>query len=80
MDKKICYILGTIFIISGGFFYTIERLLSYFIWIGQMNAAINIGSYPNSPQLPALFTNFFIPIFIIVGIIFFIAGYKRYIN
>jgi len=77
MDKKICYILGTIFIITGGFIYTTERALSYFVWIGQMNAALHVGNYPSSPQLPVFFTNLFIPIFIVVGIIFFLAGYKR---
>ncbi len=72
MDKKINYILGTVFIITSGILYSLERLISYFSWIGQMNA--NTGSYPTYPDLPSINTNIFVLIFIIIGIVFFALG------
>lgn len=44
MDKKLYYILGTVFIIAGGILYSLERFISYFSWIEQMNG--HIGSFP----------------------------------
>lgn len=75
MDKKLCYILGTIFIVSSGFFYTIERGIAYYSWIGQMNA--HVGSYSSNLQIPSLTTNIYIPIFLIIGIILYICAYKK---
>lgn len=75
MDKKLCYILGTIFIISSGFLYVIERWIAYYSWIGQM--ATRTGSYLTYPQLPSLFTNMYIPIFLILGIVFYILPYRK---
>lgn len=75
MDKKLYYILGTIFIISSGFFYEVERVIAYYSWIGQMKA--HVGSYSSNPQIPSLITNIYIPIFLVIGIGFYIFAYKK---
>ena len=75
MDKKLYYILGTVFIISSGFLYTFERFIAYYEWIGILNA--NISSYSSSPHLPGVLTNIFIPIFIIIGFTLIVKGYKN---
>lgn len=74
MDKKVRYILGTVFIIAAGLIYTFERFISYFAWIGEMNA--NLGSFSTYPDIPGVFTNIFVPIFIIMGVIFFWSNSK----
>ena len=74
MDNKTYCILGTLFIIAGGLIYSIERAIAYLVWVGQMNA---LSSWPTLPELPTFLTNFFIPVFIFVGIIFFLVGYKK---
>ncbi|MBP1926515.1 hypothetical protein J2Z76_002384 [Sedimentibacter acidaminivorans] len=76
MDKKLCYILGTVFIVTSGILYSIERFIAYFSWIGQMNA--HTGSFPTYPDLPSIFTNIFVPAFIIMGVILFILGYRKH--
>ena len=77
MDRKIYYILGTIFLISSGFLYTIERGIAYYYWIGQMSVVSHTGSYSTNPQLPRLFTNIYIPIFLIVGVVFYVLAYRK---
>lgn len=75
MEKKLCYILGTVFIITSGIIYSLERFIAYFAWIGQMNA--HTGSFPTYPNLPGLLTNIFIPIYAVIGIILLVIGYKE---
>ena len=75
MDKKLCYILGTIFIISSGFIYVIERGIAYYSWIGQKMS--HTGSFETNPQLPSLFTNIYIPTFLVIGIVFYVIGYRK---
>lgn len=74
MNKKLYYAFGSIFIIVSSFLYSFERFISYYEWIGIINS--DKGMYPASPDLPGILTNIFIPIFIIIGIIFIIKGYK----
>ncbi|MBW9157321.1 hypothetical protein LGL55_07260 [Clostridium tagluense] len=75
MDRKTYYILGTIFLISSAFLYEIERGIAYYSWIGQMSA--HTGSYSTNPQLPSLFTNIYIPIFLIIGVVFYVLAYRK---
>ncbi|AGL02457.1 hypothetical protein [Desulfoscipio gibsoniae] len=77
MDKKLCYIFSAVFIIAGSIIYTFERAISYFVWIGEMNAASITGSFPSQPELNPLFSNAFFLIFILLGLAFFVFGYKK---
>jgi len=75
MNKKLHYQIGTIFIVASGFIYTIERFISYYLWIGQGQMQ---GSFPTfSADLPGLFTNIFLPLFLVIGAISFIRGYRK---
>lgn len=74
MDKRLCYVLGTVFIISSGILYSFERFIANLAWIGQMNA---LNSFPTYPELPGLLTNIFVPIFVLMGITLFVIGYKK---
>jgi len=73
MNKKLHYQIGTIFIVASGFIYTIERFISYYSWTGQMVK----GDYPTYPELPGLFTNISLPLFLVIGAISFIRGYRK---
>lgn len=74
MDKKVRYMLGTVFIIAAGLIYTFERFIAYFAWIGEMNA--NLGSFSTYPDIPGVFTNIFVPIFIGIGVLFWVSTRK----
>ncbi len=78
MDKILYYLLGTVFIIAGGITYTLERGIAHLVWIGQLNAIRYMGSAPNSPQIPGLFTNVFVPLFMIIGIFFFVLAFYKH--
>lgn len=75
MDKKLYYVLATVFIIASGFLYSFERFISYYEWIGILNADIDM--YSSAPNLPGILTNIFIPIFIIIGGVLIVKGYKK---
>lgn len=77
MGKKLYYIFGTIFLIASGLIYTVERGIAYYSWIGQRLSASQVGMCSTTPELPGLFTNIFIPGFVIIGAIFFVLGYKK---
>jgi hypothetical protein len=55
--------------------YTLERFFAYYIWIGQMSA--HTGSYPTYPILPGIFTNIFVFIFLVTGILCFGMAIKK---
>ena len=71
-----CYILRTVFVITSGLIYTIQRAISVLVWNGEINAKINgiVPIHPPGPLEP--FTNVFVTIFLLVGIILFVHGKK----
>jgi hypothetical protein len=80
MDRKIHYVVGTAFAISSGLLYTgllytIERFIAYYSWIGQMNA--HTGNFPTYPEMPGFFSNIFVPIFFLIGVILIATGYRK---
>jgi len=78
MDKKIYYILGTIFIITSGFFYTFERVITPSI-SGQIPSSSQAGNASTATILlhSSPFSNLFIAAFIVIGVIFFASGYAK---
>jgi hypothetical protein len=56
---KLSLILGSVFILTSGLIFTIERLTAYVYWFAQTNTA----SYPTIPEIP-LFDNLFTVIFL----------------
>ena len=73
MDKKISLILGSLFILTSGLIYTIERLSTYVYWSAQ----INTGKYATIPETIPLFDNPFIALFFLIGIIFIVMSFKK---
>ncbi|MCR2822260.1 hypothetical protein [Lederbergia panacisoli] len=73
MDKRLNLILGSIFILTSGLLYSIERIISLIYW----SVLTRTGEYPTIPPPPNLLDNLFVPLFFIVGAIFFFAAFKK---
>lgn len=77
MEKKMYYILGTIFFVVSSIIYSFERFISYYSMIGQRMSMSQVGQGNINLILPNLTTNIFVPLFIIVGLLFYIFGYLK---
>ncbi len=79
MEKKIYYILGTVFIITSGLIYTFERFAANYLSPSGHGEATSQGSIVTYTMTlkPSLFSNLFIAIFIVIGVIFFARGYAK---
>ncbi len=73
MDKKLGLVLGSLFILTSGLIYTMERLIAYVYWFAQ----INTGTWDTVPQTMPLLKNLFIGAFFIIGIIFIFMFFKK---
>ena len=73
MDKKTSLILGSLFILSSGLIFTIERLTAYVYWSAQ----INTGEWNTIPQTMPLANNLFIGLFFLIGIVLIIISFKK---
>ncbi|MFJ7886685.1 hypothetical protein ACIQYL_01190 [Lysinibacillus xylanilyticus] len=73
MDKKTSLILGSLFILTSGLIFTIERLTAYVYWSGQ----INTGTWDTIPRTIPLSGNLFTVLFLLVGIVFIIVSFKK---
>ncbi|MHB8064932.1 MAG: hypothetical protein ACYDG2_20310 [Ruminiclostridium sp.] len=79
MDKKLYYILGTVFVITSGLIYTFERFISQNSLPVQgtnISQGGNVSSYTVTLH-SSLFSNIFVSIFLVIGGIFFIRGYTK---
>ncbi|MGN7470529.1 hypothetical protein [Brevibacillus sp. SAFN-007a] len=74
MTAKLAYTLSTLLFLASGLLYTLERILAYYIWIGQMQAASATGQFPTQPELPSLFTNGFVAFFLAASLFLLIVG------
>ena len=66
MERKTSLILGALFTLTSGLMYSVERVISIVHW----SALTHTGSYPTTPPTPSMLDNLFIPLFLLVGIIF----------
>ncbi|WP_025786210.1 hypothetical protein [Sporosarcina sp. D27] len=73
MDKKLGLVLGSLFILTSGLIYTMERLIAYVYLFAQ----INTGTWDTVPQTMPLLKNLFIGAFFIIGIIFIFMSFKK---
>jgi hypothetical protein len=71
MNKNTSLILGSLFILTSGLIYSIERLSSYVYWLAQTNT----GSWQTNPDV-SFFDNIFTLLFIIIGIVFIVIAFK----
>lgn len=74
MDKKICLILGSLFILISGIIYTVERLSEYIYWSAQI--ITGVYDTTNSVTIPLL-DNPFIALFLLIGIAFIVVSLKK---
>ena len=72
MDKKTSILLGSLFILTSGLLFTIERLGAYVHRIAQITS----GSYPTVLEMPSLFTNLFVPLFLLIGVLLIGIAYR----
>ena len=77
MEKKIYFVLGTVFIALSGIIYTFERFLSYYSLYSQRMSFAQVGQGDIHLYLPNITTNIFIVVFIILGVLFYIGGFKK---
>ncbi|QUG41926.1 hypothetical protein KD050_01070 [Psychrobacillus sp. INOP01] len=73
MDKKTYLILGSLFILTSGLIFTIERLTANVYWSAQ----IKTGTWDTIPQTMPLSDNLFTGLFFFVGIVFIIVSFKK---
>jgi len=60
---------GCIFILTSGLLFTAERYLSVLIWSALATPLITRGAgYSALPDMPDLKTNFFVILFLLIGI------------
>lgn len=71
--KKTTLILGSLFILTSGLIFTIERLTAYVYWSAQ----INTGEWDTTPQTMPLSDNLFTGLFFLVGIVLIIMSFKK---
>jgi hypothetical protein len=69
-------ILGCIFILVSGVLFTIERYLAVLKW-SVLTTPVLIrgnGGHSDYPTMPSLTTNFFVALFLLIGIFFIALG------
>ncbi len=66
-------ILGSLFILTSGLIFTIERLTAYVYWSAQ----IKTGTWDTIPQMTPLSDNLFIGLFLLIGIVLIIMSFKK---
>ena len=72
-SEKEHLILGSVFLIAGGFIVTLERLINHVYWLGQ----VHTGAFPTVPE-SGVFSNLFVSLFLLIGVNFFILYFKDY--
>ncbi|WP_074597787.1 hypothetical protein [Sediminibacillus halophilus] len=68
IDRKTKLIFGLVFLLASGFLYTMERLNRYIYWFAQTST----GEFPTNPDMQLIYQNLFIPVFLLISILFFI--------
>jgi hypothetical protein len=76
LDRKTNLILGSVFILTSGIIFTVERMNAYIYWSAQRLGAVNGGSYPTEARMPSLSDNLFVVLFFWIGIAFGIAFFS----
>ena len=77
MERKTELVLAALFIIASGIVYTLERFGRLYVWVGQMNSASHTGSYPAKPDMHVMTDNWFIVLFLAIGVFFFIKSFRE---
>jgi|GEM_PF-6450439 len=65
-------LLGSIFMISSGFMYEIDKALSYYKWSSYIIAINGNGGFNSEPDKISFLDNKIALLFFIIGIVFYI--------
>ncbi|MFD0693847.1 hypothetical protein ACFQZT_07065 [Paenibacillus sp. GCM10027628] len=78
MNNNVSKILGTIFMLMSGLFYTTERI------VAKIAAAIVAAGYAStgtgtdsSARYPEFFENFFVWFFLLIGFVLLVYGFRK---
>jgi hypothetical protein len=75
MKKSITILSGTLLIISGALLYSFEKMMSYIVWAAHRIGPSSSEGWPGQPDVPSLLENWFVPIFLMLGIFFILKGF-----
>jgi hypothetical protein len=75
MKKSLFLLLGILLIISGALLYSLEKLMAYIVWAAHRIGPPSSEGWPSQPDVPSLLENWFVPIFLILGIFFILKGF-----
>ncbi|MBN8190576.1 hypothetical protein JI667_00310 [Bacillus sp. NTK074B] len=76
MDRTLL-IIGSAFLIVSGTLYTLERMSASIFWAAQR---VGGGEWPTVPDMPSLFDNLFVALFLVSGIVFCILSIKVWVQ
>jgi len=73
-NKK--FLFGSLFVVLSAVIYEIEKIFSYFKWTVNIYLFVNGGSsgYESHPEMVSLSSNYYIILFLLIGICFYIAA------
>ncbi|MCA1054375.1 hypothetical protein LCM10_05200 [Rossellomorea aquimaris] len=75
MKKSISILSGTLLIISSALLYSFEKLMATTMWAAHRTGPASSEGWPNHPDIPSLLDNWFVPIFLVLGIFFLLKGF-----
>ncbi len=64
--------LGSVFLIMSGIIYEIDKALNYYEWCSYILAINGSGGYSLHPKSISLTDNYFVLLFLIIGLILYI--------
>lgn len=73
-------ILGSVFLIMSGITYEIDKALHYYEWSSYVIAINGTGGYSLHPKSISLTDNYFVLLFLIIGLIFYINAGLSYLK
>ncbi|NQD64625.1 hypothetical protein HP456_01635 [Bacillus haikouensis] len=74
MKKSNPILSGTLFLISGAILYSLEKMMAYILWAAHRMGPASSEGWPHKPDIPSLFENWFVPIFLTLGIYLLVKG------
>jgi hypothetical protein len=75
MKKSISLLSGTLLIISGALLYSFEKMMAYIMWAAHRIGPSSSEGWPSEPDVPSLLENWFVPIFMVLGIYFILKSF-----
>lgn len=75
MNNNTLFISGVLLLCLSGIIFAIERLTANIHWF----ILFRLGEFPTTPEMPTLYSNFFVILYLVIGIALIIfASMKHY--